>query len=63
VSGDDVSVTLSYGGPASDYAVVQHERLDYKHSVGGPKYLERPLLEAASGMGERIAKKIREAFS
>jgi len=42
---------------------VQHERLDYKHSVGGPKYLERPLLEAASGMGERIAKKIREAFS
>ncbi len=60
-TGGDVSVTLAYGGPAEAYAVIQHERLDFNHPHGGgPKYLERPLVEAVPGMGDRIAARIRE---
>ena len=53
-------VTIWYGaGPAKDYAVVQHERMDFKHDDGGPKYLERPLLEAVSGMAKRLGRKVK----
>ena len=35
-----VSVTVGYDLP---YAIVQHERLDFRHPKGGgPKYLENP---------------------
>jgi hypothetical protein len=40
-----IEVILGYGGPAKAYALVQHERLDFKHKVGQAKYLERPLLK------------------
>jgi hypothetical protein len=36
-------VTLSFGGPAAPYALAQHERLDYQHRVGEPRYLVRGL--------------------
>lgn len=48
-------VTLAYGGPGVDYAVIQHERLDFQHRVGGPKYLERPLMEAAGTLLADVA--------
>ena len=48
-------VELGYGGAASAYALVQHERLDFNHREGGPKYLERPMLAAERGMSERLA--------
>lgn len=52
-----VWVELGYGGAASDYALVQHERLDFKHPGGGqPKYLERPMMAAERGMTERLAR-------
>ncbi len=55
VDRDGAEVRMGYGGAAEAYALEQHERLDYRHSVGGPKYLERPLLEAAKGMTARLA--------
>lgn len=63
IDGDSVMVQLGYGGAAKAYAVVQHERMDYRHTVGGPKYLERPLLAAASGLAARLAARIREALT
>jgi hypothetical protein len=60
---DGVSVTMGYGGAAKDYAIVQHERMDFQHTVGGPKYLERPLLKAARGLPGRLASRIRELFT
>ncbi len=54
-----IQVTLGYGGAAEDYAVVQHERLDYHHAVGGPKYLERPVLNAAKSLTDHIAERLR----
>lgn len=50
-----VSVSLGYGGAASDYALVQHERTDYTHTVGQAKYLEAPAKARAQGFGKRIA--------
>lgn len=54
IDADGVEVKLGYGGAAEAYAVVQHENLTYRHTVGGPKFLERPLMDAARGMAERL---------
>jgi hypothetical protein len=60
-TGDRLTVTVSYGGAAKDYAVPQHERLDYQHTVGKAKYLEEPFLalrdsiEAALGTAVEAA--------
>lgn len=43
ISGDNVSVKLSYGGAAQAYALVQHERTDFHHPHGQAKYLETPV--------------------
>lgn len=59
IKGKKISVTLAYGGPAVDYAVDQHENLDYRHTVGGPKYLERPLNEAAKTLASDLAKDLK----
>lgn len=50
------AVTMGYGGAAAQYALVQHERTDFRHTVGGPKYLERPVRAARRGIGRRMAK-------
>jgi len=36
-------VVLSFGGPAAPYALDQHERLEYRHTVGEARYLVRGL--------------------
>jgi hypothetical protein len=59
MSGNQVSVTLGYGGPSAPYALRQHEDLSYRHTVGQAKYLEEPLLKAANGMAGRIGDKLR----
>src|SRR3990167_4810382 len=51
VGASSVKVVAGFGGAASDYAIVQHERLDFNHpGVGEPKFLERPFLERARMM-------------
>jgi hypothetical protein len=56
----ELRVTLGFGGPAGAYAVPQHERLDYRHTVGEAKYLEKPLMAAASTLAADLAASIRE---
>jgi len=58
----EVTVTMGYGGNAEDYALAQHENLEYHHPKGGSaKYLEIPLKQAAGGMLNRIAADIKKA--
>lgn len=74
VDGDSVSITFGYNGP---YAARVHENpragktggvspsgKRYKHwaQVGEWKFLERPLMEAESGMLQRLANRIRGAL-
>ena len=51
VEGDDVDGDIGY-------AAVQHERLDYDHTVGEAKYLEKPALMAEATMEGRFARRL-----
>jgi len=58
--GGSIRVQLSYGGAASDYAIVQHERTDYNHpGQGEPKYLQRPLNEARTKLARQLGDKAK----
>lgn len=59
ITGLGVTVEFGYGGGAIDYAVVQHERTDYRHATGQSHFLSQPVLERASGMGARMARTIK----
>ncbi len=52
--------TVGFGGPAKAYAWIQHERLDFKHTEGGPKYLSRAV-EEVRPLQARIFKTVLEA--
>lgn len=56
--GRNITVTLSYGGGAVDYAVIQHENPDYFHTTGQWKYLESVLNESRPHMAARLARRI-----
>lgn len=54
-----VTVTVEFGGPRAPYAVVQHERLDYRHTAPqSAKYLEIPFMEAVPGLHTRVGRRI-----
>lgn len=54
--GESVSVEISYGGAASQYALIVHENLEAHHASGKQaKYLEEPVAKQTAGMGDRLA--------
>ncbi len=57
-NGRRISVTLSYGGAAKDYAIYVHENLEAHHDVGQAKFLESVLNESAPHMAARIAARV-----
>lgn len=68
---NDLSVQLTFGdGVSEPYALAIHEHpsphdpptwkgttVNFKH--GGPKYLYTPMLKAAAGLAERVARRIK----
>jgi hypothetical protein len=74
IKGKDISVAITAGGPSLDYATAVHEHpsehspssweglgpdeIDWTVPGTGPKFIERPLLEAKDGMAERIGKRL-----
>lgn len=56
--GKNIKVILSFGGGSIDYAIIQHERLDFHHTTGQAKYLESVLNESRSHMLARIAARV-----
>ncbi len=57
-NGRNISVTLSYGGAAIDYAIVQHERADFIHTTGQAFYLSSVLNESRGSMAARVAARL-----
>lgn len=58
--GSKVAVEISYGGAAVDYAIVQHENLDFKHAEGRKaKYLSDPIADAQGRLAKNIASRVR----
>lgn len=54
----DGKVELGFGGAAAEYALVQHERIEFKHEVGEAKYLEKAInaVDVAGIVGEEMAR-------
>jgi hypothetical protein len=63
VKQEDNITALGYGtGESADYAVIQHENLQYRHAPGRQaKYLEQPFRELTPQILEKIADKIKAA--
>jgi len=57
-----ISVALSYGGPAVDYALVVHENPDARHPHGQWKYLETPLKAHVGDVADRVIEAIKRAM-
>lgn len=55
------SVRLGFGGPAAPYAVLVHEDLTKRHTVGQAKYLEIPLKARLSGMPAVLKQRVDDA--
>ena len=54
--GDVIILELGFGGSASDYALIVHERMDVHHPVGKAKYLEDPCMRMADRLPNAIAR-------
>lgn len=63
ISGDRYSVEVSYGGNASDYALVQHENLSFKHTNGrSAKYLEKPFRARTKNFAQTLTAYTRKHY-
>jgi len=57
--GSKTAVEISYGGAAVDYALIQHENIDFKHAEGRKaKYLEDPIADAQGRLAKNIASRV-----
>ena len=54
-------VTLGFGGASAPYALLVHEDLTVRHTVGQAKYLEIPFRAAVQGMRAVLAMRARDA--
>ena len=61
--GGEIVVELGYGGPATPYALRQHENLQFRHPVGKAKYLADPFLRHLKGMDGRLAADLRQRLA
>ena len=59
--GRTISVTLGYGGAASNYAEQVHEDLFVFHNVGQAKYLELPLILRQPQLQANIKERVKRA--
>ena len=58
-SGNFIEIQMGYGGAASAYALIQHERQDFKHKDGKTwKYLETPVRERIPDLELRLQQRI-----
>lgn len=59
INGDEVSVTLGYGGAASDYALIVHEDPKARHTGGRQfKYLEVPVLRRIPKLNDTLRRRV-----
>lgn len=62
--GEGAAVVYSATNPEDgyNYAVIQHERLDFHHEHGQAKYLEQPMHTEAGAIGEAMAQIVRRVL-
>jgi hypothetical protein len=57
-AGNVITQALGFGGAASAYALIQHERLDFHHNVGQAKFLESAALDREHELKTTIEQEI-----
>lgn len=57
-AGSVITVEMTYGGPAVNYAVYVHEDLEAYHRVGEAKFLESVIRESSPYMHSRILQRV-----
>jgi hypothetical protein len=63
IDGSNVLVTMSFGGPAVDYAVIVHEDMTARHPHGGgPKYLQQPLEQRLDEINNKLIEDMNRAM-
>lgn len=62
VDATSMEISAGFGGAASAYALVQHERLDFNHTTGNAKFLERPFLAKVPAIVGGMAASLRTAL-
>lgn len=62
IAGNRISVQLGFGGAASAYALIQHENMEFQHTRGGPKFLERPVNNAARRVAKAVGDAVKDAL-
>lgn len=60
--GTRISLEMGYGGLAKAYALIQHERRDFKHTSGKSHYLKDPVNAAAKGFPRRISSRLEKGL-
>ena len=55
---EGLEIAWGAGGPASDYALVQHEDLNFNHTTGQSRFMSSVLYEDGPAMRAEIAKEI-----
>lgn len=64
ITGNRIMIEMGYGGAASAYALIQHERQDFRHKDGKTwKYLEAPVRERIPNLEKRIQLRIDRLLS
>lgn len=58
ISGNNVSVSLTFGNDQVDYAVFVHEDFEAHHPFGQAKFLESTINESRPYIAQRVAKRI-----
>lgn len=53
---DEVSVTITVGGPEAPYAAAVHENQEIRHASGRSKFLESTVLEERRSLGRGLAR-------
>lgn len=61
--GASITLPLTFGGPAQEYAVYVHEDLTARHTNGEAKFLEGPVKRHASRFGANVAATVRAAMT
>lgn len=63
-SGNYITIEMGYGGAASAYALIQHERQDFRHKEGKTwKYLEGPVRERIPNLEMRLQGRINRLLN
>lgn len=55
----EIRGVMGFGGPAIPYALIQHERTDFHHTVGQAKYLQDPAQRLALRLATTVAARLQ----